>query len=65
MNEQEIREGLEKIFPLNKLKPNPYEYPIINKWNRKYVYLPNRYKLFEYIKQVIDREVEERLNNGK
>ena len=39
------------------LKPNPNNYPIIDKWNYKYVYLPNRFKLFKEIEEEVDKEI--------
>ena len=44
-------------FVKQHLKPNPNNYLIIDKWNYKYVYLPNRFKLFEEIEEEIDKEI--------
>lgn len=44
-------------FIKQNLKPNPNNYPIIDKWNYKYVYFPNRFKLFEEIEKEIDKAI--------
>ena len=36
------------------LKPNPNHYPIIDKWNYKYVYAPNRDNVFKILEEIID-----------
>ena len=36
------------------LKPNPNHYPIIDKWNYKYVYAPNRDNVFKILEEMID-----------
>ncbi len=38
-------------------KPNPNHYPIVDKWNYKYVYLPHRIELFESIIDYIDKQI--------
>ena len=44
-------------FIKQNLKSNPNNYPIIDKWNYKYIYLPNRFKLFKEIEEEIDKEI--------
>ena len=44
-------------FVKQNLKPNPNSYPIIDKWNYKYIYLPNRFKLFKEIEEEIDKTI--------
>ena len=50
----------EKIYQETKnimgknLKPNPNHYPIIDKWNYKYVYAPNRDNVFKILEEIID-----------
>lgn len=44
-------------FIKQNLKSNPNNYPIIDKWNYKYIYLPNRFKLFEEIEEEIDKAI--------
>lgn len=36
------------------LKPNPNHYPIIDKWNYKYVYAPNRDNVFKILEEMIN-----------
>ena len=44
-------------FVKQNLKPNPNNYPIIDKWNYKYIYFPNRFKLFKEIEEEVDKEI--------
>lgn len=37
-----------------KPKPNPNHYPIINKWNYKYIYKPHKEELFEMMEEAIE-----------
>ncbi len=55
MTIDETIKELEKIS--RKLKPNPNNYPIVNKWNYKKVYLPNLQKIFELVYDCIDSQV--------
>ena len=43
-----------KETKMNKLKPNPNNYPIINKWNIRYVIRPNEHELFKMIENAVD-----------
>lgn len=54
MTIDETIKDLEKI--LRKLKPNPNNYLIVNKWNYKKVYLPNSQKIFELVSDCIDSQ---------
>lgn len=40
-----------------RIKPNPNHYPIVDKWNYKYVYLPHRIELFESIVDYIYKKL--------
>ena len=46
-------------------KPNPNHYPIIDKWNQKYVWNPNKYMIFSFLRRVIDERMQEVINNGE
>ena len=41
-----------------KPKPNPNHYPIINKWNYKYIYKPHRQEIFETLEKAVDELLE-------
>ena len=41
-----------------KPKPNPNHYPIINKWNYKYIYRPHRQEIFETLEKAADELLE-------
>lgn len=41
-----------------KPKPNPNHYPIINKWNYKYIYKPHRQEIFETLEKAADELLE-------
>lgn len=58
--EKEYKEFLEaqNIF----FKPNPNHYPIIDKWNCKYKYYPNKEIIFNKLEEIIDAYVENSLN---
>lgn len=46
-----------------RIKSNPNHYPIVDKWNYKYVYLPHRIKLFESIVDYIYKKTMEGMND--
>lgn len=48
-----------------KTKPNPNHYPIVDKWNRKYVWNPNKHMIFSFLRSVIDERMQEVINNGE
>lgn len=62
---------VEKIFVTylkalkEKTKPNPNHYPIIDKWNQKYVWNPNKYMIFSFLRRVIDERMQEAIDNGE
>ena len=56
MNEEKVREDIKKIINFDKIKPNPHNYPIVDKWNWR-IYSPHRTMLFRYIETVIDQEI--------
>lgn len=49
---QETKQSTQDI--MDKIKPNPNNYPIIDKWNYKYVYAPNRDNVFKILEEMID-----------
>ena len=48
-----------------KTKPNPNHYPIVDKWNQKYVWNPNKYMIFSFLRRVIDERMQEAIDNGE
>lgn len=48
-----------------KIKPNPNHYPIVDKWNQKYVWNPNKYMIFSFLRSVIDERMQEVISNGE
>lgn len=48
-----------------KIKPNPNHYPIVDKWNQKYVWNPNKHMIFSFLTGVIDEKMQEVINNGE
>lgn len=48
-----------------KTKPNPNHYPIVDKWNQKYVWNPNKYMIFSFLRSVIDERMQEVISNGE
>ena len=40
-----------------RIKPNPYHFPIVDKWNYKYVYLPNQNKIFLLLLNYLDNSI--------
>lgn len=64
---QKAKQSMQDIMGKN-LKPNPNHYPIIDKWNYKYVYAPNRDKVFKKLEEMIDMTLSpilEKLNDVK
>jgi len=51
MTEQELKKELKTIT--KNLKPNPNNFRIINKWNYKYIFKPNRKKIYDLIEEYI------------
>ena len=47
---------------LKRLKPNPDHYPIVNKWNYKYVVRPNLYEIFDIIEEAMDEIIGSNIN---
>lgn len=47
-----------------KIKPNPNHYPIVDKWNQKYVWNPNKYLIFVFIEKAIDEEIRKAIDDG-
>ena len=48
-----------------KTKPNPNHYPIVDKWNQKYVWNPNNYMIFNFLISAIDERMQEVISNGE
>ena len=48
-----------------KWKPNPFGYPIVDKWNYKYVWNPNKHMTFYFLSSAIDERVQEAISNGE
>lgn len=46
-------------------KPNPNHYPIVDKWNQKYIWNPNKYMIFSFLRNVIDERMQEVISNGE
>lgn len=44
MNQEVLLRELKEIT--KKKKPNPNNFPIVDKWNYKYIYKPNKEKMF-------------------
>lgn len=61
MTEQELKKELETIT--KNLKPNPNNFIIINKWNNKYVFKPNRKKIYNLIEEYISQSPENIINS--
>ncbi len=47
-----------------KIKPNPNHYLIVDKWNYKYVWNPNKYLIFAFLEKVIDEEIRKAIDDG-
>lgn len=56
-------EELRKKYHWERIKPNPNNWPIIKKWNTKYIYNPSGRDLFNLLENAIDTEM--RLTIGK
>ena len=48
-----------------KTKPNPNHYPIVDKWNQKYIWIPNKYMIFSFLRSIIDERMQEVISNGE
>ena len=47
MNQENLLKELKEIT--KKKKPNPNNFPIVDKWNYKYIYLSNKERIFNLI----------------
>ena len=47
MNQETLLKELKEIT--KKKKPNPNNFPIVDKWNYKYIYLSNKERIFNLI----------------
>ena len=41
----------------NRLKPNPHNFPIVDKWNYYKVFLPNRNRLFTLMSDYLENQI--------
>ena len=41
----------------DRVKPNPNHWPIIDKWNTRYIYNPSRHDLFVLVENALDTEL--------
>ena len=59
MNETKIQKEFQDFLKENNInfKPNPNKYPIIDKWNCKYQYIPNQKIIFEKIEDLMDKQI--------
>lgn len=55
---QQIIQQIQNITD-KKFKSNPNHYPIIDKWNYKYVYKPNKFDIFDICMDAIENYLEE------
>lgn len=57
--EDKFREELYTAFPeINRIKPNPYGWPIIQKWNYR-IYEKNKHGLYNFLYPRIQEEIME------
>lgn len=47
-----------------KWKPNPFGYLIVDKWNCKYVWNPNKHIIFGFISLIMEEKMKEVFNDG-
>ena len=64
MTDEEMMKDFEIFLQENNIffKPNPNHYPIIDKWNCKYKYYPNKKIIFNKLEELMDYYVENSLN---
>ena len=46
--------ALQTKYHWERIKPNPNHWPIINKWNMKYIYNPSRHDLYDVLSEAIE-----------
>lgn len=61
LTKEKLKKELEKIT--KNLKPNPNNFIIIDKWNYKYVFKPNRKKIYDLIEEYIFQSHENIINS--
>ena len=59
MNIDQIQKECRRVVHADELKPNPHGYPIIDKWNYKYVIRPHQRELFKFVEETIEDNIEE------
>lgn len=66
MNETEAQKEFQVFLKENNInfKPNPNKYPIIDKWNYKYKYIPNRRIIYEKIEELINKRINSLFEEG-
>ena len=59
MTDEEMMKDFENFLQEKNIyfKPNPNHYPIIDKWNSKYEFMPNRKLIFDKIEELIDERI--------
>lgn len=59
MTDEEMMKDFENFLQEKNIyfKPNPNHYPIIDKWNSKYGFMPNRKLIFDKIEELIDERI--------
>ena len=61
MDFNEVKKELRQVAHTDELKPNPHKYPIIDKWNYKYVIRPHKHDVFSFVEKTIEKYMEEQL----
>ena len=66
MNETETQKEFQVFLKENNInfKLNPNKYPIIDKWNYKYKYMPNRRIIYEKIEELINKQINSLFKEG-
>lgn len=59
MDIDQIQKEFRCVAHTDELKPNPHRYPIVDKWNYKYVIRPHKRELFKLISETIENNIEE------
>ena len=59
MNIDQIQKEFRCVAHADELKPNPHGYPIVDKWNYKYIIQPHKRELFKFISETIENNIEE------
>lgn len=59
MTDEEMMKDFENFLQEKNIyfKPNPNHYPIIDKWNYKYGFIPKQKLIFDKIEELIDERI--------